>query len=181
MADILFIIIGVICVLTGVGNAIHGLANSEEKGAGSYFVCGILGALLGAFLVYDCLTSSVGKSYDGNIIEISCYNSGVTYNCWTVSRVSEDDETNYYFKYNNSPNEDKVKISTEKGDEIFSCFDKMDKNNAPKENDDSLSNSGVSYLCEGETSNRKAELLDKDLEKIFSMITGLETSDNKGA
>ena len=177
MADTLFIIIGVFGALTGAYHAIYGLVNSDEEGAGFYFVFGILGFLTGAFLFYNCLTSNVGKGYDGNIIEISCYNSGVTYNCWTVSRVSEDDgETNYYLKYNNSQNEDKVKISIEKGDEIFSCFDKMDKNNAPKESNDNLSNSGVSYLCEGETSNRKAELLDKDLEKIFSMITGLENN-----
>lgn len=181
MTDILFIIIGVVGCLTGAYHAIYGLVNSDEEGAGFYFVFGILGVLTGAFLVYNCLTPSVGKGYDGDIIEISCYNSGVTYNRWTVSRVSsssdDDKETCYYYEYNNS-GKGKVKISTEKGGEIFSCFDKMDKNNAPKESGDSLSNSGVSYLCEGETSSRKAELLDKDLEKIFDMITGLESERN---
>ncbi len=175
----IFAVVGLVLSLKNL----IGSPESDKDGKTRSFelICGIIGFVLSSFVLASILTYDRKTSYDGGIVEISCYNSGVTYNRWTVSRVAsssdDDKETCYYYEYNNS-GKGKVKISTEKGDEIFSCFEKMDKNNAPKESSDSLSNSGVSYLCEGETSSRKAELLDKDLEKIFSMITGLESERN---
>lgn len=145
---------------------------------------GIISILLSVFIIFTAChekgqgTEKVG--YSGNVIEISCYNSGITYNCWTVSRVSENGEPCYYYEYNNSSkNDGKVRISTEKGDEIFSCFDEMKKDCTAAEGCGDSSISGVNYLCEGNSSNQKAELSVEDFSKIFDMITGLEkaTSD----